>query len=352
MCENALVTITLIFPCCNEEKNIPLLYRELTGIIGTDPAYELIFVDDGSTDGTLRLLQELAGSDKRIRYLSFSRNFGHQKALKAGLDAAGGQAVISLDADLQHPVALIPELITRWREGYEVVYTIREEAPGCSPFKRLTSRCFYRLMNLVSDIRLDPGAADFRLLDRKVVEVIRSCPEENLFLRGIVSWCGFRQTALRYRAHPRYAGVSQYNFRKMVRFAFSGITSFSIRPLRISIYLASLFAGFALFDTCYALYIYFFTGQAVSGWTSLVILMSFMNACILLMLGILGEYLGKMFMEGKGRPAYIVKETNIKEKKLQPADEQVFKGHCPVGQKVGTMQFNVNKSYTYEVETT
>lgn len=303
--------ISVVVPCFNESDGIREFYKVITSVIENKYNYEIILVDDGSKDHTLKIIRELAQEDNHIKYISFSRNFGHQNAVKAGLDHASGDAVISLDADLQHPPQLIPQLIDKWQEGYEVVYTIREEHESISLMKKMTSRFFYKISNSLSETKVEPGAADFRLLDRKVVDAIKQMPENYLFLRGIIAWVGFKQYAIKYKANERFAGESKYTFNKMVKFASTGITSFSTKPLKISIYLGTAFALLAFAFAIYALIIYAFTDNAIQGWASIVIGIMFFSGINLLMLGIIGEYLGKMFIENKRRPNYIVGETNI-----------------------------------------
>lgn len=303
--------ISVVVPCFNESEGIREFYKVILTVLKEKYDYEIILVDDGSKDHTLKIIRELAQEDKHIKYISFSRNFGHQNAVKAGLDYASGDAVISLDADLQHPPQLIPQLVDKWQEGFEVVYTIREEHESISLMKKMTSRFFYKISNSLSDTKVEPGAADFRLLDRKVVDAIKQMPENYLFLRGLIAWVGFRQYAIKYQANERFAGESKYTFKKMVKFASTGITSFSTKPLKISIYLGSIFALFAFAFAVYALIIYSFTDKAIHGWASIVIGIMFFSGINLLMLGIIGEYLGKMFIENKRRPNYIVGETNI-----------------------------------------
>ncbi|HNW51104.1 MAG TPA: glycosyltransferase family 2 protein [Prolixibacteraceae bacterium] len=303
--------ISIVVPCFNESDGIREFYKVITSVIENKYNYEIILVDDGSKDHTLKIIQELAQEDNHIKYISFSRNFGHQNAVKAGLDHASGDAVISLDADLQHPPQLIPQLIDKWQEGYEVVYTIREEHESISLMKKMTSRFFYKISNSLSETKVEPGAADFRLLDRKVVDAIKQMPENYLFLRGLIAWVGFKQYAIKYKANERFAGESKYTFKKMVKFASTGITSFSTKPLKISIYLGTTFALVAFAFAVYALIIYSFTDKAIQGWASIVIGIMFFSGINLLMLGIIGEYLGKMFIENKRRPNYIVGETNI-----------------------------------------
>jgi polyisoprenyl-phosphate glycosyltransferase len=303
--------ISIVVPCYNESESIHEFYRVICSVLDGIYNYELIFVNDGSHDNTLSIIKELATTNHRVKYISFSRNFGHQNAVKAGLDHATGDVVISLDADLQHPPKLIPSLIEKWKEGYEVVYTLRQENESIGWMKKLTSRMFYRISNSLSDTKIDPGAADFRLLDRKVVEALKLMPENSLFLRGLIAWVGFKQFAITYKANERFAGQSKYTFNKMVKFASTGITSFSIKPLRISIYLGTIFAILAFAFAIYALIIYFFTDKAIQGWASVVIGVMFFSGLNLLMLGIIGEYLGKLFLENKRRPNYIIGETNI-----------------------------------------
>jgi dolichol-phosphate mannosyltransferase len=304
------ISLSVVIPCFNESENLVKLYRELYTVLDKERlSCEFLFIDDGSTDETIRVLDDLSGTDSRVRYISFSRNFGHQQALRAGLRESKGLVVITMDADLQHPPGLIAELVTKWKEGYEVVHTVRTDGVDTGFIKRATSRLFYKFMNFISDIRFDPGMADFRLLDREVVDVINDCPESDLFLRGMVVWCGFRQVKVPYTAQKRFAGKTKYSYRKMLSFAVNGITSFSIRPLKLSI-LLSFFLGFLSFcEIVYILYIAFFTSQSISGWASLAILISVLGAIILLMLGVIGEYLGRLFMQSKNRPPYIIRKN-------------------------------------------
>ena len=300
-------SVSVVVPCYNEESGISELYRQLTDVLAAYSVYEILFVDDGSHDQTVSTIEALAAKDKRVKLIELSRNFGHQFALKAGLDHATGDCVISLDADLQHPPRLIPELIKKWQEGHEVVYTIRNDTAKTSFFKRLTARLFYWIAKKLSSVEVHPGAADFRLLDRAVVEVLKECRENYLYLRGLVSWAGFRQTFVEYTPNERFAGKTKYSTRKMIRFALAGITSFSIRPLQLSLVLGTLIAGLAFLYGLYVLYIYAFTDKAVAGWASTTASVLFIGGIQLIVLGILGEYTGKNFMESKKRPAYVVR---------------------------------------------
>lgn len=303
--------ISIVIPCFNEEECIKALYDALCPVMDKlSFPYDLIFVDDGSTDGTLEIISLLAEQDPHVRWLSFSRNFGHQKALKAGLDYAKGEVVITMDADMQHPSSLIPVMLSRWAEGYDIVDTIRLDDKQCNYFKKITSSLFYRLMNFLSDVDVTESGADFRLLDKKVVEALCNCREEYLFLRGMVSWIGFRRIQIPYQVGTRFAGSTKYSLKKMVLFALCGITSFSIRPLRWAVLFSAFFALLSLVEIIYVLCTVFISGEIVTGWASLAILISILGAVILFMLGIIGEYLGKMFMQCKNRPEYVVQSEN------------------------------------------
>ena len=301
--------VSVIIPSFNEENNIRPLYDSLsehTKEFNT----EIIFIDDGSSDKTLDNIKELAAQNKNIRYISFSRNFGHQNALKAGYDNATGDCVISMDADMQHPAELIPEMIRLWKQGYKIVSTKRLQDKSLGIFKRFTSKLYYKILNLLSEIKIESGAADFRLLDKQVVKELQQINEKFLFFRGLIPWLGFSQIQLEYMAAERFSGKTKYSFSKMLHFASDGITSFSVRPLKISIYLGFIIAFIAFLYILYAIYIAVFTNNAITGWTSTIISVLFIGGIQLIMIGILGNYLGKLFMENKNRPNYIIKEKN------------------------------------------
>lgn len=302
--------ISLVVPAFNEEETLPVLVHRLMAVMKRYESYEILIVDDGSSDQTRHVLRELSKEYPVVRFISFSRNFGHQMALRAGYDNARGDAVICLDADLQHPPELIPTLIAKWREGYEVVYTVRAPDPKLSMFKRTTSKYFYRLLRSASNLDIEDGAADFRLLDRKVVDTIKQFKENDLFLRGAISWVGFRQCRVLYEPAARYAGRSKYSFRKMLQLAAMGITSFSTRPLYMSVLLGFIMFMFASLFGLEAMYEHFFTNATVSGWTTLVLLTVLIGGVQFIMIGIIGVYLGKTFVEVKGRPAYIIGDTS------------------------------------------
>lgn len=319
--------ISLIIPAFNEEENLSVLVHRLMAVMEPYDSYEILIIDDGSSDQTRHVLRQLSQAYSVVRFLSFSRNFGHQMALRAGYDNARGEAVICLDADLQHPPELIPTLIDKWREGYEVVYTVRQADPKLSWFKRKTSKYFYQLLRNVSNLQIEDGAADFRLLDRKVVNTLKQFKENDLFLRGAISWVGFRQCRILYEPAARYAGRSKYSFRKMLQLAAMGITSFSTRPLYMSVllgfgmfFVASLFGAETLYE-------HYFTNETVSGWTTLVLLMVLIGGVQFIMIGIIGVYLGKTFVEVKGRPAYIIGDTSEIEESVttwQAPIQEVF----------------------------
>jgi glycosyltransferase involved in cell wall biosynthesis len=305
-----LALLSIVIPCFNEEEVIQETIRRLTDVCHTldTQAVELIFVDDGSRDRTRAILRELAQKDKRVRVIGFARNFGHQIAVTAGIDAARGDAVVLIDADLQDPPEVIQQMIAKWREGYDVVYGTRSVRLGESYFKRITARGFYRFLNRLSDVPIPLDTGDFRLMGRAVTDTIRAMPERDRFVRGMVSWAGFRQTALPYERAKRFAGVSKYPLRKMLRFATDGILSFSTKPLQLSISIGMFAAVTAMFGIIYALYLRLFTKIWVEGWTALMIAVLFLGGVQLICVGILGEYVGRIYNEVKNRPLYVVQE--------------------------------------------
>lgn len=303
--------VSVIIPVYNEEGCISLLPRKVIKILSNYSDYEIIFVDDGSYDRTLLRIKELHIENTKIQYLSFSRNFGHQNALRAGIDHATGDCVISLDGDFQHPPELIPTMIKKWQEGYDIVFTIRKDNPKISLFKRITARLFYKILNMFSDINIEPGAADFRLIDKKVVAGFNKIRENEIFFRGMIKWLGFKQIGIEYMPNERFWGDSKYSVKKMVALAFSGITSFSVKPLRISLFIGTSIAFLSFLYGVYALYIKIFTNESIEGWTSVFFMVTFIGGVQLIMIGILGEYIGKLFIESKKRPNYLVKENSF-----------------------------------------
>ena len=302
--------LSIVVPCFNEEEVIGETIRRLQAFCAgvQDLEVELIFVDDGSRDRTRELLRAFAQVDPRVKLLGFARNFGHQIAVSAGIDAAGGDAVVLIDADLQDPPEVVHEMVAKWREGYDVVYGTRTERPGESAFKLATARGFYRLLNRLSDVPIPLDTGDFRLMSRRVVDTLKSMPERDRFVRGMVSWVGFRQTALPYRRALRFAGTSKYPLRKMLRFATDGILSFSIKPLQMSITMGLAAAALSMTGIAYALFLRIFTNVWVEGWTALMIAVLFIGGVQLICVGILGEYVGRIYNEVKRRPLYVVQE--------------------------------------------
>jgi dolichol-phosphate mannosyltransferase len=302
-------TLSVVIPVYNESETLPELYDRLDDVLSAlGETYEIIFVNDGSSDRSLEILRELRKEDGNIKIISFSRNMGHQVALTAGLDHANGEAVITMDADLQHPPQFIAQLVAKWREGYEIVYTVRERTEGTSWVKNLTSGLFYRLLRAISQVDVKPSAADFRLMGRKAVSAFRSLRERRRYVRGLVPWLGFPSTEVPYIADKRFAGDSKYSWRKMGQLALSGIMSFSVVPLRIALYLGLVIAAFSGIYALYAIYSRVFTDRLRSGWASLIVVTLFLGSIQLIFMGILGEYIATIMEEVKQRPLYIVEE--------------------------------------------
>jgi polyisoprenyl-phosphate glycosyltransferase len=305
------VFISIIIPVFNEQENISVLNEKLDGIFSEYENYETIFVDDGSDDNTLSKIVDLSEKYDKIKYISLSRNFGHQYALKAGIDHAIGDCVITMDADMQHPPEYINKLIKKWQEGYEIVYTVREESETLPFFKKVSSKLFYKFINLISDINMKKGAADFRLMDRTVVEALKEMNEYHIFMRGMVAWLGFKECSITYTPNDRIYGQTKYSYKKMFRFALDGITSFSVRPLYLSTFLGLTISTGAFAYGIFAISARFLMGKEISGWASIIISILFLGGIQLLMLGVIGEYLGKMFMESKKRPKYVIRKKKL-----------------------------------------
>jgi dolichol-phosphate mannosyltransferase len=301
--------LSVVLPAFNESQNLPQIVAHLYEVLAEIAEFEVIVVDDGSEDDTLAVARNLSREDTRVRYLSLSRNFGHQQALRAGIAASRGRCVITMDADFQHPPSLLPDMLRLWRGGNDVVRTVRADGAGESWLKRWSARAFYRLLNAISDYQIEPGSADFCLMDRRVVDVICAMPEREVFLRGLLSWVGFRSATLRYVPDLRRHGASKYGFRRMVSLAGAGIVSSSIQPLRAALLLAAVVAALAAVYMLYAIGVYVLDNTVVPGWTSVVIVVAFLGALQLLILGIIGEYIGRVLRETRGRPGYVVAET-------------------------------------------
>jgi polyisoprenyl-phosphate glycosyltransferase len=302
---------SLVIPIYNEEANIPELYRRIDAVLNTlEGNAEIIFVDDGSRDRSLAMLRELYYKDSRICYLSFARNYGHQIAVTAGLNFARGNAVIIMDSDLQDPPELIPALIEKWRQGYQVVYAQRIARRRESWVKRLPAYVFYRLLRRLADVDIPTDTGDFCLMDRRVVNLLNTMPERNRYIRGLRAWVGFRQTAVQFERDPRFAGEIKYTFRKSLALGINGLVSFSKIPLRISTYVGLLAAAIALCMAFLVLYWRFFQPNSpVTGFATIAVAIFFLGAVQLISIGILGEYIGRIYEEVKGRPLYTLAEV-------------------------------------------
>jgi len=304
------IAYSIVAPIYNEIENLHEFYRRIKEVMdSTNEEWELVLVDDGSTDGSTEKIRELARSDNRVRPVIFARNFGHQIAVTAGLDYARGDAVVIIDADLQDPPEVILELAEKWREGYEVVYAVRAEREGESWFKKFTASLFYRIIFLITDVKIPLDTGDFRLLDRKVVDVMNSMRERHRFLRGMAAWVGFKQIGVEYKRAARHAGVTKYPFKKMFALALNAITSFSYFPLQVATYIGFFSAGIAILAIPVVIIMRMTGSQAFFGQATTLISVLFLGGVQLISLGVLGEYIGRLYDEAKGRPLYIVSEA-------------------------------------------
>lgn len=314
-----MAKVSVVFPVCNEEDNIEVLYKEVRdACLKADIDYEMIFVDDGSTDNSLDRIKRVGDKDKKAVYVSLSRNFGHQNAIFAGMRRATGDAVISMDADLQHPPSLIPEMVALWRKGAEVVYTVKED-PGLPPVKHFVVKFSYWLISKMSGLRLSFGQSDFRLLDRKVVKALLQIPEYHKFLRGQVSWVGFRQEALSYKVNKRYSGRPKYSYRRLISLALDGIFAFSGYPLHL---LTLMGITISIASSMYIVFVFVFAilrymnvplppGLLLPvGWATLAVAVIFLGSVQLIAIGMLGEYVRRIYDQTKGRPVYIIREES------------------------------------------
>jgi len=298
--------ISIIIPVYNEAENIQLLCNELDFFV--KEKYELIFMDDGSTDDTFHIIEQLSGNDSRIKCISFSRNFGHQNALMAGMQNASGDLIVIMDGDLQHPPSFIPQMLLKMQEGFDLVQTKRISTQNIGPVKKLLSIIFYWFINLISDTRVEPNVADFKLFNRKVLESILQFKERELFLRGIFSWIGFKTATINFDAPARLHGKTKYSFIKMCKLALKGIISFSFKPLRVALLVGSIISLAAFTFAIYALITYF-RGNTVQGWASIIIAIMLLGGTQLLAIGLLGEYISSLFTETKKRPLFLVNKT-------------------------------------------
>ncbi len=301
---------SVVIPAHNEAQNVAPMCRALAPLLSPLGTYEIVFVDDGSTDATREAVRAAAAQDPAVRYVSFSRNFGHQAALRAGLKYSRGRAVIVMDADFEHPPELIPEFVTQWRAGAKVVTAQRADDAANTTFgQRTASRLYYRVLNALGDISIEPGSADYLLLDRVVVDGINDFPDQELFLRGAVRWFGYRRASVPYRRGVRQEGVSKYSLKRRFELAVLGIASHSIRPLRFAIWLALGFAAIGLLFVAYSVVSFLFVQHTVAGWTSIMAAIALLGAAQLLVLGIIGDYIGRILRETRRRPSYVVEET-------------------------------------------
>jgi len=302
------IIYSIIAPIFNEIESLPELYRRVSATMDqVGESWELILVDDGCTDGSTDKILELAEKDKRVRPLIFARNFGHQIAVTAGWDYAHGEAIVIIDADLQDPPEVIPDLIAKWKEGYEVVYAVRSEREGETWFKKLTASMFYRLIFRITDVKIPLDTGDFRLLDRKVVDVLKVMRERHRFPRGMAAWVGFKQVGVEYKRAVRFAGQTKYPFKKMLKLALNAITGFSYFPLQLASYFGFISAGVSIVAIPIVIILRLTGSQAFTGQASTLLAVLFLGGVQLISLGILGEYIGRLYDEAKGRPLYVVR---------------------------------------------
>ena len=311
MAPGAPPLLSVVAPAFCEEANIPRLVEEIRRVLDAEGlSWELVLVDDGSADATWERIQAAHRADPRVQGLRLSRNFGHQHALLAGLTRARGEAVITMDADLQHPPDVIPRLVEQWREGAKIVHTIRTETEQASLLKRISSDAYYRVFSLLSGVALSPGMADFRLLDRQVLDELLQFREMQIFFRGLVEWVGYPSARVPFRAAARYAGTTKYTFRRMIKFAWSGITAFSVIPLRLGIVLGLATSSLSLLYLAHAVWLKLFRPeQAQPGWASIVGLITLLFGVLFILVGLLGEYVARILMQVRQRPRFIVSEA-------------------------------------------
>ncbi len=302
--------LSVVVPVYNEQEVIAQTLRRLRQVLdGMAVEYEILFVNDGSRDNTLQILRPACEADKRLKLINFSRNFGHQTAITAGMDLASGDAVVIIDADLQDPPEVIPDMFALWKAGYEVVYGKRIHRKGETFFKKATARLFYRFLSAMTDVDIPVDTGDFRLIDRKVVEALRRTPERNRYVRGLIGWLGFKQTAYEYVREERFAGTTKYPLRKMIKLAIDAITSFSVKPLRIAGVLGLILSVLGFAYTVYVIIAKLCGAVFSDGWASTICIVLLLGGFILVMLGIMGQYIGRIYDEVRARPLYLISET-------------------------------------------
>ncbi len=307
--------LSVVVPMYNEEEVIEVTYGRLRSVLDRlGETYEIVFVNDGSRDRTADIVRSLCAEDRRVKLVEFSRNFGHQIAVTAGMDHASGRTVVLIDADLQDPPELIADMVAKWREGYDVVYGRRIERKGESLFKKMTAAAFYRLLRSMTSVNIPVDTGDFRLMDRKVCDALTSMRERSRFIRGMVSWAGFKQTSVDYVRDERFAGETKYPLRKMIRLSLDAMTSFSTKPLKIASVLGFVLSAVGFVYLFVVLYQRLFTDTTQQGWTSMIAISLLFHGITLMLLGVLGEYIGRTYEEAKGRPLYLVAEAvNFKD---------------------------------------
>lgn len=324
--------ISVVVPAYNEEKVIEEFYRRTKMVMENlkEYEYEILFVDDGSTDSTYQKLKSIVNDDRRVGVTKLSRNFGHQAAITAGIDSAGGDAVVVIDADLQDPPEVIKQFVEQWREGFDVVYGVREERAGESKMKLWTANLFYKTLKFFTDIEVPVNVGDFRLMSRRVVTRLQALREKDRFVRGLVSWIGFRQKGVEYQRDARHAGETKYPYRKLVKFAIDGITSFSTIPLKLATWLG-YFSSFLSFLYLCNVFVQKYLGNTVRGWATIMVVMTFLGGVQLICIGIIGEYIGRIMNEVKPRPIYVKdeEESITPEKKMLEKDGKVKKKSEP-----------------------
>ncbi|MFC5406932.1 glycosyltransferase family 2 protein [Cohnella soli] len=302
--------LSVVVPMYNEEEVIEVTYRRLKKALdGLGETYEIVFVNDGSRDRTAQIVRTFCEVDSTVKLVDFSRNFGHQIAVTAGMDYSSGRTVVLIDADLQDPPELIAEMVAKWRQGYDVVYGKRIERKGESWFKKVTAAAFYRLLRSMTSVNIPVDTGDFRLMDRKVCDALTSMRERSRFIRGMVSWAGFKQDSVEYVRDERFAGETKYPLRKMIKLSLDAMTSFSTKPLKIASVLGFVLSAIGFIYLFVVLYQRFFTSTTTAGWTSLIAISLLFHGITLSLLGVLGEYIGRTYEEAKGRPLYLVSEA-------------------------------------------
>lgn len=303
------IKYSIVVPLYNEEEVINESYKRIKAVMDeTKEAYEIIFINDGSRDQTESLAKEICSKDSNIKLINFSRNFGHQPAITAGMRESNGDAIIIIDADLQDPPTVMLEMIEKWKEGFDVVYGKRIKRTGENLFKKLTAKIYYRLLTRITDVKIPVDVGDFRLIDRSVCDALNALPERNRYVRGLVSWVGFKQTFVEFEREERFLGETKYPLRKMIKLAVDGITGFSNKPLKLASTFGYIVSGLGFMYLIVILFQKIFTDTTIQGWTSIIGLLLILNGVTLIMLGVLGEYIGRIYDEMKARPVYIIKE--------------------------------------------